>query len=410
MTPPTPVAAVPDPPDLPDPADRPDPPDRPRPGPPPAPAPATDATAPTTAAAAGPIVAVEATMPVPSAAFTIADPAIVHGYRPLAPGEPAAPGDVIVGEVVAVGEHTEIQNRNGRAHQLGPGQRGLFVFGNRYATDAFEALVPAVIPDEVDLVAKGGMVAVVNSANARVHTPTRVRVLGRAVDADHRPLSTLDQPIVAPRRGPKTEPRARLVLVVGTSMNAGKSTTAVAIARALTQAGHRVKGSKVTGTASLKEILHLEDAGACAVNDFTHLGHPSTHRLDADEVIGVFDALDHAIANRSDVYWVAELADGIEQRETAILLSSLAVTRRIHTLVFCAREPLGVRGGIDVLDDRYGLAPDLIAGLVGGAPLGQEEIRATGIDLPVINALDPDDYPLLVEVITRPPVTRQAAS
>ncbi|MEM8924900.1 MAG: DUF1611 domain-containing protein, partial [Actinomycetota bacterium] len=303
-------------------------------------------------------------MPVPSAAFTITDPAIVHGYAPLRPGEPAAVGDLIVGEVASVGEHTEIQNRSGRTHQIGPGQRGLFVFGNRYATDAFEALVPPVVPEEVDLVAKGGVVAVVDSANAGVQTPTRIRVLGCALDADHRPLSTFDRPLVMPRRGPKTEPRARLILIVGTSMNAGKSTTAVAIARALTRAGHRVKASKVTGTASLKEILHLEDAGASAVNDFTYLGHPSTYLLDDDEVVGVFDALDHAIANRPDVYWLVELADGIEQRETAMLLASPSVTERIHTLVFCARDPLGVRGGIEVLRQRYGLRPDVIAGLV----------------------------------------------
>lgn len=38
-------------------------------------------------------------------------------------------------------------------------------------------------------------------------------------------------------------------------MNAGKSTTAVAICWALTVMGHKVRASKVTGTASLKEIL-----------------------------------------------------------------------------------------------------------------------------------------------------------
>ncbi|MEM8925721.1 MAG: hypothetical protein AAGD35_19630, partial [Actinomycetota bacterium] len=152
--------------------------------------------------------------------------------------------------------------------------------------------------------------------------------------------------------------------------------------------------------ASLKEILHLEDAGASAVNDFTYLGHPSTYLLGDDEVVGVFDALDHAIANRPDVYWLVELADGIEQRETAMLLASPSVTGRIHTLVFCARDPLGVRGGIEVLRQRYGLRPDVIAGLVGGAPLGRREVADGGIDLPVINALDPADYPLLVDAVT----------
>ena len=325
------------------------------------------------------------------------------GYRSRVGDESALVGDVIVGRIGSVGEHTELQNRNGRAHQIHPGQLGLFVLGNRYATDAFEAHIGDRLPATYHLVNKGGVVATVASANARVQTPTLVEVLGRAVDADRQVISTLDHPIVPARRGPKTFPRAQLVLVVGTSMNAGKSTTAVGITRALTNAGFVVKASKVTGTASLKEILHIDDAGAEAVNDFTYLGWPSTFLLDEDQVLGVFNALDHAIANRPDVFWVVEVADGIEQRETAMLLSSPEVQDRISKLVFCAREPLSVRGGIDVLAERFGLKPDLIAGLVGAAPLARDEVAKGGIDLPVINALNVDDHPTLVSVLTNQP-------
>lgn len=50
-----------------------------------------------------------------------------------------------------------------------------------------------------------------------------------------------------------------------TSMNSGKSVAAAACCWVLSTMVHRVKGSKVTGTASLKDILHTPDliSGLC---------------------------------------------------------------------------------------------------------------------------------------------------
>ena len=68
-------------------------------------------------------------------------------------------------------------------------------------------------------------------------------------------------------------------------MNSGKSTSATACCWALTNLGYDVRASKVTGTASLKDILHMQDAGASIVNDFTHFGFPSTYLLEEKEVV-----------------------------------------------------------------------------------------------------------------------------
>ena len=47
---------------------------------------------------------------------------------------------------------------------------------------------------------------------------------------------------------------AKLILVCGSSVNAGKSTAAVALCWALTTMGHKVRASKITGTASLRRV------------------------------------------------------------------------------------------------------------------------------------------------------------
>jgi hypothetical protein len=61
--------------------------------------------------------------------------------------------------------------------------------------------------------------------------------------------------------------------------------------------GYDVSASKVTGTASLKDILHMQDAGASIVNDFTHFGYPSTYLLEEKEVVKIFNDLDLKYAN-----------------------------------------------------------------------------------------------------------------
>jgi hypothetical protein len=323
---------------------------------------------------------------VPSAAFTI-QTSLAHAYE-SSEARPR-PGDVMYGRIATLGHHRELENKNGRIHRLTDSSAALFVYGNRYATDAFEAVVPDEPMDYVDLVARSGIIGRVEVRNSRVLAPTTVRLLGRVVDKDGRPVSTLDHSLIDPQTTVKKSPRSKLVLVVGTAMNSGKSTAAVAICWALTAMGHRVRASKVTGTASLKEILHMNDAGAGVYNDFTYFGHPSTYMLDECEVLRVFNQLDLKFANNPRNFWVVEVADGLLQRETSMLLASPEVKERIHRLVFCASDTFGAIGGIHVLEDNYDLHPDAISGIVASSPLGIRELTDY-TKVPAFDASEPD--------------------
>ncbi len=323
---------------------------------------------------------------VPSAAFTI-QPSLVHSYAPTE--ERPRPGDVMYGRIATLGHHRELENKNGRIHRLTDSTAALFVYGNRYATDAFEALVPDEAMTYADLVARSGVIGRVHVRNSRVLTPTTVKILGRVLDKEGRPVSTLDHSLIKPTTTDKKFPRSKLILVVGTAMNSGKSTAAVAIAYALTTMGHKVRSSKVTGTASLKEILHMNDAGASVYNDFTYLGHPSTYMLDEQEILRIFNDLDLKFANNPRNFWVVEVADGILQRETAMLLSNPQVKERIHRLVFCATDAFGAIGGLHILEDVYGLYPDAISGVVASSPLGIRELTDY-TKVPAFDATEPD--------------------
>ena len=186
------------------------------------------------------------------------------------------------------------------------------------------------------------------------------------------------QPLSTSRR------RAKMILHIGTSMNSGKSTSAIACCWALAAMGHGVRASKVTGTASLKDILHMQDAGAEIVSDFTHLGYPSTYMLDESDLMGIFRDLDAKYANNSKNFWVVEFADGILQRETAMLLQNEYVRSRIHRLVFSASDAFGAIGVSRVLQEEFGLVPDAVSGRCTSSPLMIRELNQR-TDIPVFN-------------------------
>jgi hypothetical protein len=323
----------------------------------------------------------------PSAAFTIKLSQIKR-YKPS--NRPPEPGDVVYGAVSRIGEHSSLENASGRIHRIYDGTKAIFVFGNRYAPDYYEGVVPDRMLEELDLLARSGMVGAVKTKNTLVKDPTKVRVLGYVCDeTDGEVLNTRDFSLIAPSRTVKKQPRSPMILICGTSMNSGKSMAAAACCWALSSLGHKVRAAKVTGTASLKDILHMNDAGAHPYADFAYLGYPSTYMLPEEDLLEVFNNLDLKLANNPNNFWVVEFADGIMQRETAMLLNSPQVRERIHKLVFCASDAFGAIGGLRLLAQEFNLVPDLLSGVCSSSPLLVRELsRFTNI--PVFNSAEVD--------------------
>jgi hypothetical protein len=323
---------------------------------------------------------------VPSAAFTIR-PRLLRYYREM--DKTPEVGDVIYGKATQIGEHSSLENKSGRIHMIHNGSPGIFVFGNRYAPDYYEGYVPDEPCDEVDLLARSGVVGVVKTKNTLRKDPTRVAVLGYVCTEQGEVINTRKHSIIHPKLTEKKFPRSKLILVCGTAMNSGKSMAATACCWALSFLGYRVRASKVTGTASLKDILTMNDAGAGLYSDFTYLGHPSTFQMSQNEVVDIFDKLDLRYANNPKNFWVVEFADGIIQRETALLLESEQVRSRIHRLIFCAADAFGAIGGLRVLDERFNLKPHAISGVCSSSPLHIRELSMF-TDIPVFNSADAD--------------------
>ncbi len=299
-------------------------------------------------------------------------------------------GDVALCKVVRLGQHHSIEHGSGRIHMSFDGTQFVGAFGNRYAPDYFEALVPTAGVTKCDLIARSGLLGRVKGKNSAIIDPTRVEVLGYVTNRDGRMINTRDYPSITAEPMEAELAKVKLVLVVGASMNAGKSTAAKACVYTLAARGERVAAGKATGTASLKDILLMEDAGAETVADFTGIGYPATYLLERAEIETVFRRLfGHLARVAKGGFVVMEIADGILQRETRMLLECEFVRRHIHKLILCCGDPLAVAGGIGIIENEFHLKVAAVSGRVASSELGRREV-ATFTKLPCFDSMEVD--------------------
>ncbi len=117
---------------------------------------------------------------VPSAAFSVPH-RLLKRYVSLPERLPST-GDLIFGEVVRLGHHATLESASARIHTIHDRTHAIFVFGNRYAPDHYEGLVPEKVGESVDLLARSGIVGEMRCHNEMISSPTRIRVLGYVCD------------------------------------------------------------------------------------------------------------------------------------------------------------------------------------------------------------------------------------
>ncbi|MDJ0852901.1 MAG: dethiobiotin synthase [Myxococcota bacterium] len=290
------------------------------------------------------------------------------------------PGDLVLARIDSLGHHRKLQLPDGRRRNLFVEDEILLAYGNRYAPKQFEAIVPQRL-EPCHLVAGGGIAAKALSWHARImRGPTCITPLGFVADAAGHTLNLAD--FALPGLEEPDTPRPTMLTVLGTSMDAGKSTMAAFLIKGLTKAGLRVGFAKLTGTGAGDDLWLARDAGAEPVLDFTDVGFASTYRLAAREVerIGT-RLLRHLHAAGADVA-VIEVADGLFQPETAALVRSDWLRERADGVLFAAPDALGAAGGVQVLT-AAGLTVMGVGGVLTSAPL-QEREAVLGTRLPVL--------------------------
>jgi hypothetical protein len=299
---------------------------------------------------------------------------VSDGVRPRA-------GDLLLAQIEQVGHHKNLELRHGRKATLFPGDEIVVCYGDRYAPDQFEAEICEDLR-ECDLVAAGGIASCVVSRFAATRSPTRIRPVGLLGDIDGAVLN-LRQFCLAPAQHHQ---EAYVIAVVGAAMNTGKTTTAVSLIRGLTAAGYKVGAAKVTGTSAGGDLWQMVDAGAEPALDITAAGLASTYRVTFAELLRAFETLtSHALSAAIDVL-IVEVADGIYQKETAVLVQAPEFKNLVNGVCFASRDAPGAKAGVDWLIEN-GHAVLALSGALTMSPLAAREARAaTGLTV-----LTPDE-------------------
>src|SRR5215210_3165124 len=250
-------------------------------------------------------------------------------------------GDIVLARVERIGQHAKIELPDGRRSRLHVGDEILVVYGDRYAPDQYEAEVPMDL-GPTNLVASGGVASTVLSRSGAVGRATEILPIGVVTDDMRVPLNLnrFSVPLVDPM-----VPRPRTIAVIGTSMNAGKTTTVQSLILGLRAAGEVVGATKVTGTGSGADYWVMVDAGASCVVDFTDVGLVSTYRVPFSTVeANVAFLVDH-LTNAGCTAILIEVADGIYQQETARLLTSEVFGAYVDGIIFAAADAIGAVAG-----------------------------------------------------------------
>ncbi len=288
-------------------------------------------------------------------------------------------GDLLLARVDALGHHRGLQLASGRRKNLFPGDEIVVAYGNRYAPSQFEAVVPRTL-GPCQLVASGGVAAKALSWHSRISRgPTMITPVGLLLNPGGEPVSLRDH-AVEPVEG-LIEPAPPTVAVVGTGMDAGKTTAAAFLVRGLTRAGLRVGFAKITGTGAGGDTWLLEDAGADPVFDFTDAGLVSTYRVPLPEIERALVTLVAHITKAGVDALVLEVADGILQEETAALLESPVFGDIADAILFTARDSMGALAGTHWLRVRS-LPVAGLSGILTSSPLHcSEASTATGLSI-----------------------------
>ncbi len=199
------------------------------------------------------------------------------------------------------------------------------------------------------------------------------------------------------RQAPKKEMNMPVIMIIGTSMSAGKTTSGRIIIHELKRMGLKVAAAKFTGAGRYRDVLSFSDAGADYIFDFVDVGLPSTV-CDPQEFENQMENLLSQIAETDADILIAELgASPLEPYNGSVAMKLL--DNKITMTVLSALDPYAVLG----IQRAFGMKPDLITGPAANTEAGisliQKLLGIKALNLVRRQAL-PDLQKLLGEKIT----------
>jgi hypothetical protein len=300
-----------------------------------------------------------------------------------------ATGDYVVAEVTATpSDMNLVEDRVGEMVRVKPGDRVVGALGCRAATLEGVGSWRDVRDGQMQMLTGAGLLGVFTSYSVFLPEPASLRYQGH-VARNGRTIKMTDFALQCDE-GKYAVPT---ILLIGTSMSAGKTTTGRLACKILSEAGIRVIAVKLTGAGRYRDILSLKNAGAAEVFDFVDVGLPSTVVSEDIFRAAIRPLLRHIAAQQPDVVVVEAGASPLEPYNGAAAVDEL--NDNIRCTILCASDPYAVVG----VQMAFDFTPDLVAGPATNTSAAIDLVEKLS-GLRGINVVDPNSVDEFRDVLS----------
>ncbi len=294
-----------------------------------------------------------------------------------------ATGDYVEGEVTGTWSPLyKIEDRSGHMVKVESGDWVVGVLGERAATLEGVGSWSDITNDGImHAMTSAGLMGRFTSVSTLLPDPLTLRYLGHLC-REGRKVSMEDFAL----RSETHAFNVPTLVLLGTSMSAGKTTTGRRVCKELDRAGIFVIGAKLTGAGRYRDILSYMKTGAREIYDFVDAGLPSTIVPESDFRHAIRPLLNHINDRNPDLLVVEAGASPLEPYNGAALMDELG--DNVVCTILCASDPYAVLG----VQKAFGVTPDLVAGPATTTSAAVELVRKLS-GLRGINVIDPSTNP-----------------
>lgn len=287
-----------------------------------------------------------------------------------------ATGDYVIGKIIDPGSNAlTLELPSGRMRGVIGTEHVIGVLGERFATLEATGTWKAVEEDyKMHILTAAGLFGKLTSKSVFIPNMMEIKYVGHATRSGNK--LTMDM-FIKPV-SPKTF-NIPVILFVGTSMSAGKTTSARIVTNILKKANYKVIGAKLTGAGRYKDILAIKDVGADAILDFVDAGLPSSicpATVYNDKVTYLKNAIGHTNA---DVAVIEIGASPLEPYNGELAIE--AIKEQVRCIILCASDPYAVYG----IMKAYDFKPDIVTGIatntLAGAQLVEKLCGVTALNI-----------------------------
>ncbi len=297
-------------------------------------------------------------------------------------------GDYVVGKIISTSNTYKIELMNGRLRSFMKEDLIVGALGERHATLAATGTWREVEEDGImHLLTRAGLFGKCTSKSAYEPDLIEIEYMGHVHRNDK--VCAMDDyvPDVA-----KTKFSLPVVLLVGTSMSAGKTTSARIIINQLKRIGLNIVAGKLTGASRYRDILSMKDVGADAIFDFVDVGLPSSiypAEKFRKKMLSLLSRIAHV---QADVAVIELGASPLEPYNGDIAFEELK--NNIKCTVLCASDPYAVLGVMK----SFNLKPDIVSGIATNTYAGAALINRM-CKVKALNLVEPETTPELQRIL-----------